>query len=74
MSTLDTAIQIVMGASAAVIAAAAVGIYHHMHGLMETVQKHDRTLYGVEGIDAWKGLVERVADHEAELDEDRDDN
>lgn len=66
--------QIIVSASATVVAAAAVGIYHRVDTLVENVQKHERTLYGEPDVDAWDGLVNRVANHEDELEERRGDD
>lgn len=65
--TVDPALQVIVTISATVGAIAAVGIYKRVSGLVGRVEKHDDTLYGVEGIREWEGLVARVAKHEAEL-------
>lgn len=71
MVQVSLLLEVVVAASSTVIAAAAVGIYNRISSLAETVEKHDRTLYGEENIEGWQGLVERVASHEAELREKR---
>lgn len=74
MALLDTIFQAILAASSTVIAAAAVGIYRRIASLADTVEKHDRTLYGEDDIEGWHGLVARVASHEAELDAARDES
>lgn len=63
--------EVVVSAAAIVVAAAAVGIYQRVDQLVEMVEKHERTLYGENGVESWSGLVERVASHEAELKQER---
>lgn len=71
--TVGFVFQVIVTASATVAAAAAVGIYRRVDTLVGNVEKHERTLYGEAENPQWDGLVERVADHEAELEEERPD-
>lgn len=64
-------VDLVVATSSVVVAVATVGIYRRVDQLVSMVEKHERTLYGEEGVEAWQGLVERVAQHETELDNKR---
>ncbi len=66
--------EVIVSASAIVVASATVGIYHRLDQLVGMVEKHDRTLYGEEGVETWDGLVNRVAAHEDELEKSRGDD
>lgn len=71
-AALDAVFQIVVASAATIAAIAAVGIYRRVDQLIGMVEKHDRALYGVDGVSARRGLVSRVADHEDELEDKRD--
>lgn len=73
MVTLELVMQIVVTASATIMAAATIGIFRRIDNLVSRVEKHDRTLYGEADVDGWQGLVARVASHESELEDDRED-
>jgi hypothetical protein len=73
MATFEFVVQIIITASATIVAVATVGIYRRMDNLVSRVEKHDRTLYGESDIDGWDGLVARVASHESELEDTRED-
>jgi len=64
-------LEFLVATSTIVAASAAIGIYRRVSSVVETVERHERTLYGVN--DEWEGLVSRVASHEAELEEQRDE-
>lgn len=71
---IDSLFEIVVSASATVAAVSAVGIYRRVDQLVLMTEKHDRTLYGVDDVDGWEGLVTQVASHESQLDEYRDES
>ncbi|UXF51046.1 MAG: hypothetical protein HQRvContig05_27 [Haloquadratum phage sp.] len=61
---------IIVPAAATVTATAALTTAGCAVGIWRAVKRHERALYGEDGIEAWDGLVPKVNRHEEVLEEE----
>lgn len=74
MTLVDTLLlPVITTLLAAVAVTAAVGAYRKVTAIYEDVERHERTLYGVENNPEYRGVTARVADLEDHVDSDEDD-
>jgi hypothetical protein len=61
---------IIVPAAATVTASSALATAGFTAAIYRTVKRHERALYGEDGISAWDGLVPKVNEHEQALEEE----
>jgi len=62
--------QLILEVAAIVTASAATYTAHQARKVAETVEKHDRVLFGEDAVEGWNGIVSLVREHEETLEED----
>jgi len=65
-----TLADILIPAAATVTAGSAVATAGFAWGTWRAVRRHERALYGADGIDEWDGLIPTVSNHEDALQEE----
>lgn len=61
---------ILVPAAATITATSAIATAASAFGMYRAVKRHERALYGAQGIEEWDGLVPTVSEHEDVLEEE----
>lgn len=61
---------VLVPAAATVTATSAIATAVSAIGILRAVKRHQRALYGEEGIEGWNGLIPKVNRHEEVLEEE----
>jgi len=62
--------DILIPVAATVTAASAMATAGFAWGTLRAVKRHERALYGADGIEEWDGLIPTVSNHEDALEEE----